>query len=133
MIAGLRQQVAGGMNPRDVKFELAKEIVTRFHDAGSAEAALEHFIKRFRDHEIPTDLELIVIGAPAAGSAIASVLRDAQLVSSNSEATRMIEQGAVRINGERVTNRDLVIAVDFELVLQVGKRRYKRVRLASKG
>ncbi|MFZ1625233.1 MAG: tyrosine--tRNA ligase [Gammaproteobacteria bacterium] len=132
-IAGLRQQVAGGMNPRDVKFELAKEIVTRFHDAGSAEAALEHFIKRFRDHEIPTDLELIVIGAPAAGSAIASVLRDAQLVSSNSEANRMIEQGAVRINGERVTNRDLVIAVDFELVLQVGKRRYKRVRLVSKG
>lgn len=132
-IAGLRQQVAGGMNPRDVKFELAKEIVTRFHDAGSAEAALEHFIKRFRDHEIPTDLELIVIGAPAAGSPIASVLRDAQLVSSNSEANRMIEQGAVRINGERVTNRDLVIAVDFELVLQVGKRRYKRVRLVSKG
>ena len=129
-IAGLRQQVADGRNPRDVKFELAKEIVARFHDPGSAEAALEHFIKRFRDHEIPTDLELLVIGAPATGSGIASVLRDARLVSSNSEANRMIEQGAVRINGERVTNRDLVIAVNAELVLQVGKHRYKRVRLA---
>ncbi len=128
-IAGLRQQVADGRNPRDVKFELAKEIVARFHDSGSAEAALENFIKRFRDHEIPTDLELLVIGAPATGSGIASVLRDARLVSSNSEANRMIEQGAVRINGERVTNRDLVIAVNAELVLQVGKRRYTRVRL----
>ena len=132
-IVGLRQQVADGMNPRDVKFELAKEIVARFHDAGSAETALDHFIKRFRDHEIPTDLELVVINAPATGAAIASVLRDAQLVSSNSEANRMIEQGAVRINGERVANRDLVIAVNSELVLQVGKRRYKRVRLSSNG
>ena len=60
------------------------------------------------------------------------VLRDARLVSSNSEANRMIEQGAVRINGERVTNRDLVIAVNADLVLQVGKRRYKRIRLVPK-
>ena len=128
-IAGLRLQVADGRNPRDVKFELAKEIVARFHDAGSAEAAQDHFIKRFRDREIPTDLELLEIDAPATGSGIASVLRDAGLVSSNSEANRMIEQGAVRINGERVTDRDLVIAVNAELVLQVGKRRYKRIRL----
>ncbi len=128
-IAGLRLQVADGRNPRDVKFELAKEIVARFHDAGSAEAAQDHFIKRFRDREIPTDLELLEIDAPATGSGIASVLRDAGLVSSNSEANRMIEQGAVRINGERVADRDLVIAVNAELVLQVGKRRYKRIRL----
>ena len=131
-IAGLRQQVADGRNPRDVKFELAKEIVARFHDASAAEVAQDHFIKRFRDHEIPTDLELLVIAAPEAGSGIASVLRDARLVSSNSEANRMIEQGAVRINGERVTNRDLVIAVNADLVLQVGKRRYKRIRLVPK-
>ncbi|MCB1423427.1 MAG: tyrosine--tRNA ligase [Chromatiales bacterium] len=131
-IAGLRQQVADGRNPRDVKFELAKELVARFHDASAAEVAQDHFIKRFRDHEIPTDLELLVIAAPEAGSGIASVLRDARLVSSNSEANRMIEQGAVRINGERVTNRDLVIAVNADLVLQVGKRRYKRIRLVPK-
>lgn len=132
-IAGLRQQVAAGMNPRDVKFQLAKELVARFHDAAAAEAALENFVKRFRDHEIPADLELVVINVPAAGYGIASVLRDAQLVSSNSEANRMIEQGAVRIDGERVVSRDLVIAANSELVLQVGKRRYKRVRLAPGG
>lgn len=132
-IAGLRQQVVDGLNPRDVKFELAKEIVARFHDAASAEIAQENFIKRFRDHEIPADLELVVIDVPATGYGIASVLRDAKLVSSNSEANRMIEQGAVRINGERVMSRDLVIAVNSELVLQVGKRRYARVRLALNG
>lgn len=132
-IAGLREQVAGGMNPRDVKFQLAKEIVARFHDAAAAESALEGFIKRFRDHEIPADLELVVLAVPAAGYGIASILRDAQLVSSNSEANRMIEQGAVRIDGERVVSRDLVIAANSELVLQVGKRRYKRVRLAPDG
>lgn len=132
-IAALRQQVADGMNPRDVKFELAQEIVARFHDASSAEAAQANFIKRFRDHEIPADLELVVIDVPAAGINIASVLRDAQLVSSSSEANRMIEQGAVRINGERVMSRDHVIDVNFEFVLQVGKRRYKRVRLALRG
>lgn len=132
-IAGLRQQVASGMNPRDVKFELAKEIVARFHDAAAAEAALENFIKRFRDHEIPADIELVVIKVPAAGCGIASVLRDAQLVGSNSEANRMIEQGAVRIDGARVVSRDLVIAANSDLVVQVGKRRYKRVRLDSNG
>jgi tyrosyl-tRNA synthetase len=132
-IAGLRQQVASGMNPRDVKFQLAKEIVARFHDAAAAEAALESFIKRFRDHEIPADLELVVINVPATGYGIAGVLRDAQLVGSNSEANRMIEQGAVRIDGERVMSRDLVIAANSELVVQVGKRRYKRVRLDSNG
>lgn len=129
-IAGLRQQVAGGMNPRDAKFQLAKEIVARFHDAAAAEAALENFIKRFRDHEIPANLELVVIDVPATGYGIAGVLRDAQLVSSNSEANRMIEQGAVRIDGERVVSRDLVLAANSEIVVQVGRRRYKRVRLA---
>ncbi len=132
-IAGLRQQVADGRNPRDIKFELAQEIVTRFHDARSAEAAQDNFIKRFRDHEIPADLQLVVINVSATGCGIASILRDAQLVSSNSEANRMIEQGAVRINGERVMSRDLVVAVNSDLVLQVGKRRYARVRLALNG
>jgi tyrosyl-tRNA synthetase len=132
-IAGLRRQVAEGMNPRDAKFQLARELVARFHDAAAAERALENFIKRFRDHEIPADIELVVINVPAAGYGIASVLRDAQLVSSNSEANRMIEQGAVRIDGERVSSRDLVIAANSELVLQVGKRRYKRVRLDPAG
>jgi tyrosyl-tRNA synthetase len=132
-IAGLRQQVAGGMNPRDVKFQLAKEIVARFHDAAAAETALESFVKRFRDHEIPADIEFVAINVPDAGYGITGILRDAQLVSSNSEANRMIEQGAVRIDGERVVSRDLVIAAGSELVVQVGKRRYKRVRLDLNG
>jgi tyrosyl-tRNA synthetase len=128
-VAVLRRRVSDGLNPRDAKFELARELVDRFHGSGAGEEAQADFVRRFRDRGLPADMETAELRAPAAGLAITHLLRDAQLVPSNAEAVRMIEQGAVRIDGERVTSRDLVFAPNVELVIQVGKRRFKRVRL----
>lgn len=128
-IAALRREVEGGLNPRDAKFQLAREIVARFHGAKDADSAQEEFVRRFRDRQLPSDLELLEIQVPLPGVGIAHLLRQADLVASNSEAMRMIEQGAVRLNGQRVSDRDLKIPPGEELVLQVGKRRARRVRL----
>ncbi len=128
-LATLRRQVDEGLNPRDAKFELARELVARFHGAGAGEEAQADFVRRFRDRGLPADMETAEFQAPAAGLVITHLLRQAQLVASNAEAVRMIEQGAVRIDGERVTSRDLVLSPNIELVVQVGKRRFKRVRL----
>ena len=125
----LRQQVAGGLNPRDAKFELARELVTRFHGPGAGEAAQADFVRRFRDGAIPDDMEVAELSTPPAGLVVTHLLRQAKLVSSNAEAVRMIEQGAVRIDGERIASRDLVFSANAELVVQVGKRRFRRVRL----
>jgi len=128
-LALLRRQVNEGLNPRDAKFELARELVARFHGAAAGEEAQADFVRRFRDRGLPADIETAELQAPPGGLAITHLLRQAQLVTSNAEAVRMIEQGAVRIDGERVTSRDLVLAPNAELVVQVGKRRFKRVRL----
>jgi tyrosyl-tRNA synthetase len=128
-LATLRREVSEGLNPRDAKFELARELVARFHGAGAGEEAQADFVRRFRDRGFPADIETAELQAPATGLAITHLLRQAQLVASNAEAVRMIEQGAVRIDGERVTSRDLVLSPNIELVVQVGKRRFKRVRL----
>lgn len=125
----LRQQVAGGLNPRDAKFELARELVARFHGAEAGDAAQADFVRRFRDRGIPEEIELAELAFPPAGLAVTHLLRQADLVASNAEAVRMIEQGAVRIDGERVASRDLVFTAAADLVVQVGKRRFKRVRL----
>ena len=125
----LRRRVAEGMNPRDAKFELAREIVTRFHGPGAGEQAQEEFVRRFRDGAIPEELEVAELVAPPGGIVVTHLLRQAQLVASNAEALRMVEQGAVRIDGQRISSRDVVFAVNSDLVVQVGKRRFKRVRL----
>ena len=132
-IQRLRQQVREGLNPRDAKFELARELVARFHDAAAGEEALADFVRRFRDRGIPTDLELAELRVPAGGLPITHLLRLAQLVASNAEAVRKIEEGAVRIDGERVASRELLLAAPAEFVLQVGKRRFKRIRLLPGG
>lgn len=132
-LEGLRRQVAEGLNPRDAKFELARELVTRFHGAGAGEAAQADFVRRFRDGGIPAELELAELPVPPGGLVVTHLLRQAELVASNAEAVRMIEQGAVRIDGERVASRDLVFGANAELVVQVGKRRFKRVRLLPAG
>jgi len=128
-LARLRQQVSEGLNPRDAKFELARELVARFHGPSAGEEAQVDFVRRFRDGGLPADMETAELRAPTGGLGITHLLRQAQLVASNAEAVRMIEQGAVRINGERVTSRDLVLAAKADLVVQVGKRRFKRVLL----
>jgi len=132
-LASLRRRVAEGLNPRDAKFELARELVARFHDAAAGDAAQAEFVRRFRDGGIPDELEVAELSVPPAGMVIAHLLRQADLVASNAEAVRMIEQGAVRIDGERITSRELVFRAPAALVVQVGKRRFKRVRLLPGG
>ena len=128
-IAGLRKRVGDGMNPRDAKFELASEIVARFHDAGAAEAAKQEFIARFREGAMPEDMPELTLEAEDGTLGIAHLLKGAGLVSSTSEAFRMIKQGAVRIDGERVEDRSLTIDSGSTNVYQVGRRRFARVSL----
>lgn len=132
-VAALQREVEAGMNPRDVKFQLADELVTRFHDARAAARAREEFVARFQRGAMPSEMARHELAAPAAGLPIASALRDAGLVPSTSEALRMLKQGAVRIDGERVSDRDLRLPAGAEHVLQVGKRRFARVRLNAAG
>ena len=128
-IANLRKRVEDGMNPRDVKFELAMEIVARFHDDGAAEAAKQEFISRFREGAMPEDMPELTLEARDGALGIAHLLKGAGLVGSTSEAFRMIKQGAVRIDGERVEDRSLAIDAGSTNVYQVGRRRFARVSL----
>jgi tyrosyl-tRNA synthetase len=128
-IAGLKKAVDDGMNPRDAKFELGVEIVARFHDDHAAEAAKQEFIARFREGAMPEDMPELTLEAQDGGLGIAHLLKGAGLVSSTSEAFRMIKQGAVRIDGERVEDRALTIDAGSTNVYQVGRRRFARVSL----
>ena len=126
-IAALKKQAAEGRNPRDIKFELARELVARFHDEAAALAAQEAFISRFAKGEIPDDIEEITLSGI---TGIAHVLKEAGLVDSTSEAFRQIKQGAVKIDGEKVDNKDLQLPAGFSGIVQVGKRRIARVSIA---
>jgi tyrosyl-tRNA synthetase len=128
-ISKLRKKVADGSNPRDAKFELALEIVARFHDAAAAESAKEEFISRFQQGAMPDEIPEISLPGSDGGLGIAHLLKDAGLVSSTSEAFRMIKQGAVRIDGERVEDRSLHVDVGSNCVYQVGKRKFSKVRV----
>ena len=123
-IAALRQSIGEGRNPRDVKFELARELVARFHGAAAAEQAQAEFIARHREKTLPTDLELKISRAPG----LVANLVSAGLVSSGSEARRKIAEGAVRIAGEKVVDVGLQLA-EGEHILQVGPRRFARIRV----
>jgi tyrosyl-tRNA synthetase len=131
-IAALRQAVAEGRNPRDVKFELAREIVARFHDAAAADGAQREFIARVSEKAVPTDLPPTAVAVEAAGMRLANVLKQAGLTASTSEANRKIDEGAVRIDGERVTDRGLVLLPGADHVLQLGAKRFARVKLEAK-
>ena len=126
-IEALRTRVADGGNPRDAKFELGVEIVDRFHGPGSGEKARDAFIARFRGGELPEEMPELMLPAGESGLGIAAALTSCGLTDSNSEAFRLIRQGAVRIDGERVTDRDLTLDSGFTGVLQVGKRRFARL------
>lgn len=124
-----RARVAGGENPRDIKFLLCEEIVERFHDRAAADAARETFIARFRQGEMPEDIPEQVIEAGDEGVGIAAALTACGLTSSNSEAFRMIKQGGVRIDGEKVSDRSLQLEQGFEGILQVGKRNFRKLHV----
>ena len=128
-LATLRGQAASGRNPRDIKLELAQEIVGRFHDAAAAERAQRNFIARVSEKAVPQDLPLKVVPVEGAGLRLANLLKEAGLAGSTSEANRKIEEGAVRIDGARVSDRGLTLKAGAEHVLQVGAKRFARVRL----
>jgi len=128
-IDALRQQVAAGENPRDIKFLLAGELVGRFHGDAAAVAAKDAFISRFKNNEVPENLQEFTVEAPDGRLGIANLLRAAQLVASNGEAFRMIKQGAVRIDGARIEDGKLEVAAGSTHVYQVGKRKFARVTL----
>jgi tyrosyl-tRNA synthetase len=129
-IEELRSQVGAGANPRDAKFELASEIVSRFHSPEIADKAKNSFISRFKDGAMPDHIEEVTVQATRGNIGVAHLLRQAQLVSSTSEAFRMIKQGAVRIDGERIVDRALEIPAGTTHIYQVGKRRFARVTVA---
>lgn len=130
-IATWRNSVAEGLNPRDIKFRLGEEMVARFHGQAAATRAKEHFIARFQQGAIPEDIPDIILPGRADGIGITHLLKEAGLVKSTSEAMRLIEQGGVRLDGQQVEDKALLIGSETKCTLQVGKRRFARVSLAS--
>jgi tyrosyl-tRNA synthetase len=128
-ILSWRRDVEQGANPRDVKIRLAEELVERFHSRNQAAKAHQAFVDRFQKGQMPDDMPELTLSAPEEGYPIANLLKDAGLVKSTSEAMRMIKQGAVRIDGERVTNQAVNVEAGSSNVYQVGKRRFARVSL----
>ncbi|MDE0005195.1 MAG: tyrosine--tRNA ligase [Rhodospirillaceae bacterium] len=134
-IEALKSDVAEGANPRDIKFLLAREIVARFHDESAAGQAQQDFISRHRHGQTPDQMPEIVLNCPGASLGIGYVLRDCGLVASTSEAIRMVRQGAVRVDGDRISDPRIALAADgLPRTVQVGKRKFARVTLnASEG
>jgi tyrosyl-tRNA synthetase len=130
-IESLRRAVADGRNPMEVKFELASELVARFHGRTEAERAHSDFIARHRHHEIPDDLALEVISSATPTLGLVYVLNRSGLAESTSEATRLIKQGAVSRDGVRVTDTREKVPVGSESIYKVGKRRFKRIRVEA--
>jgi tyrosyl-tRNA synthetase len=124
-----REQVAAGRNPRDIKVLFAREIVTRFHGAQAGEQASAEFEQRFRHGVLPEDMPEVALEAPADGLAVPQLLKQAGLVPSVSEALRMIEQGGVKLNGERLADKARRVARGETVVAQVGKRKFARITL----
>ena len=122
-----RVEVDNGLNPRDVKMRMAHEQVARFHGDAAARQAQEAFIARFSRRELPQDIEKVTLEARADGYPISNVIKDAGLTASTSDARRMVSQGAVRIDSERVDDLNMVLDAGFDGVVQVGKRRIARI------
>lgn len=124
-----KSSVDKGQNPRDIKVTFAQEIVTRFHGRAAAEAALTDFEARFKAGEIPQDLPEVKLSAPNGSLSIAQVLKQAGLSDSTSQALRLIDQGGVKLNGERVSDKTLILKSGEVVVAQIGKRKFARVEI----
>ena len=124
-----KQSVEKGKNPRDIKVEFSQEIVERFHSRAAAVRVYKDFVARFKHGKLPEDLPELVLTVKNGEIPIANLLKQANLTPSTSEAMRMIKQGAVRIDGERVSDRSLKLPVASSHVYQVGKRRFARVMI----
>ncbi len=128
-IARWKREVAEGRNPRDIKVAFAKEIVARFHSARAAEDAQADFERRFRHGALPEKLDELSFSAPQGGLGVAQLLRLAGFAPSSSEAQRLIEQGGVKVDGEKVSDRALKFSPGQSFVLQAGKRKVARVTI----
>ncbi len=128
-IERFKNEVAQGANPRDIKARLAAEIVTRFHGVAAAKAAEAGFARRFRDGELPETLPEVTVKTRDGALPIANALKEAGLTPSTSDALRQIGQGAVRLDGERVSDKSLALKAGQTCVVQVGKRRAARIRV----
>lgn len=130
-IAGLKAKIEAGTNPRDIKFELANELIARFHNEDAANAAHQEFLNRFQKKALPDEIPEVEVTATEDGIGIANLLKDAGLVTSTSEAMRMIKQGAVKLNGkDKISDNKLVIAKGTEEIYQVGKRKFAKVKVS---
>jgi tyrosyl-tRNA synthetase len=129
-IAAWRAEVEGGRNPRDIKVLLGLEIVARFHDKQAADAALAEFESRFRQGVLPEDMPEISVAAPDGRIVVPQLLKQAGLVEGTSEAMRLIQQGAVKLDGERVNDKAAVVEAGRVVVAQVGKRKFARVTVS---
>ena len=129
-VANFREEAEQGRNPRDIKVLLAQEIVARFHSQKAAEEALNEFEARFRKGVLPDDMPEITVASTAGHIAIANLLKQAGLVASTSEALRMIEQGAVKLDGDKVSDKALQLKAGAVVVAQVGKRKFGRVSIS---
>lgn len=125
-----KEEVATGRNPRDIKVLFAQEIVARFHDRAAAERALADFESRFKQGEIPEDIPEVTLSAGGEAMPIVQILKQAGLTASTSEAMRMIEQGGVKLDGEKVSDKALKLPTGGPFVIQVGKRKFARVLLS---
>ena len=125
----LKKSAIAGRNPKDIKIELAKEITARFHDVAAAEEAHAAFVAQFQKHLVPDEMPEIVLTTESQGLAIAQVLKSDALTASTSEALRQIEQGAVKIEGVRVEDKALILGANQTYVVQVGKRKFARVKI----
>jgi tyrosyl-tRNA synthetase len=129
-IRNWRSGVADGSNPRDVKIQFAKEIVARFHSRAAADRAEQEFAQRFRHGQAPENMPEVTLRAPAGGLAVTQALKQAGLVPSVTEAVRNIEQGGVKLNGERLADKARKLAAGETVVAQVGRRKFARIRIA---
>ena len=124
-----KQEVAQGANPRDVKIRLAEEIIERFHSRADATRAHENFIARFQKGATPDEMPEVELKADAGNLSLMQVMKQAGLTSSTSEAMRMVDQGGVKVNGEKVADKSMMLPAGETLVLQVGKRKFARVTI----
>ena len=130
-IEGFKRQIAEGANPRDIKFLLGQELVARFHGESAATAARDEFVARFQKGATPDEMPEVELDSPDGALPIVLALKAAELTASTSEAIRMIKQGAVRVDGERVSDRDLALEPGSTHVCQVGKRKFARISIKA--
>ena len=131
-ISSYKKDVEKGVNPRDIKFKLAEEIVGRFHDAKLAKIAKDDFVERFSKNAIPENIEQVEIKVDKDGVVFANLIKEAGLVTSTSDAHRMAQQAAIKVDGERFEDTKKILKKGFSAVIQVGKRKFARVKLVSK-